>query len=260
VSGSRLPDDGRAAAIFRQILDVVGEHVEDLGPDKEIVAHWPFVGTRFHGLLIAGQALDGWDAEVTPARWRLEEMRDPARRDSLLHGAKEWSRHRDEPMDEVMTRGNRSGKPFWDVTGRIVSAIEPDPDPSSPWYARSAWFNVYPLAPRRGSPTGLLKDLQAPFVGDLFWAVVDELGVDRIVLVPGKDWWRDVSARLGLEGLDTKQTKPVIAAGRVRGISVVYSYHPGAHLRGPRDLRAAAIAAALKALGEQAAPATFDSD
>ena len=42
-----------------------------------------------------------------------------------------------------------------------------------------------------------------------------------------------------------------LAAGRVRGVSVVYSYHPGAHLRGPRDLRAAAIAAALKSLADR---------
>lgn len=246
MNAPRLPDDGRAAGIFRRVLDAIGEHVDELGPDREVVAHWPFVGTRFNGLLVAGQALDGWDAEVTPARWRLEEVRDPARRDSLLRGAQEWSRHRDEPMDEVMTRGNRSGKPFWDVTGRIVAAIEPDRGAGSPWYARSAWFNVYPLAPRRGSPSGLLRDLQAPFVGDLFWTVVEELGVDRIVLVPGKDRWWDVRSRLGLEGLDTRQARPVIAAGVVRGCRVVYSYHPGARIRGPRSAFAAAVRDALE--------------
>lgn len=240
-----LPDDGRAAAAYRRILDAVGEHVDELGPDNEVVAHWPFVGSNFRGLMIAGQALDGWDAEVTPARWRLEEMRDPTKRDALLRGAQEWARHRPEPMDEVMLRGNRSGKPFWDVTGKVVAAIEPDCE--GPWWSRSTWFNVYPLAPRRGSPSGLLKELQSPFVGELFWAVVEELGVDRVVLVPGKDWWRDVGTRLGLGGLDTNQTKPVIAAGHVHDVSVVYTYHPGARVRGPREPRAAAIAAAMKA-------------
>jgi len=248
VSGSSLPDDGRAAAVFRQILDAVGDRVDDLGPDAEICAHWPFVGSRFNGLLVAGQALDGWDAAVTPARWRLAVMRDPSNRRQLLRGAQDWARHRCEPMDEVMTRSNRSGKPFWDVTGRVVAAIEPDG--GGPWWSRSAWFNVYPLAPRRGSPSGLLKDLQAPFVGDLFWAVVEELGVDRIVLVPGKGWWWDVRARLGLEALDTNHVTPVIASGLVHGVRAVYTYHPGAHLHGPRDAFARAVAEALPALSE----------
>ncbi|HEX7948877.1 MAG TPA: hypothetical protein VF494_00905 [Candidatus Limnocylindrales bacterium] len=247
-----LSESGRAAAAYLRILNAIGDRVDQLGPDREVVAHWPFVGTRFNGLLIAGQALDGWDAEVTPARWRLDALRDPGNRGSLLRGAQEWATHRSEPMDEVLLRGKRSRSPFWDVTGRIVAAIEPAGGNPSPWYARCAWFNVYPIAPRRGSPEGLLKDLQASLVGDLFWAVVDELGVDRIVLLPGKDWWWDVRARLGLEGLDTRQTSPVIAAGRLRNVSVVYSYHPGAHLRGPRSAFAAGVRDAL----ERQAPGT----
>jgi hypothetical protein len=243
-----IPDGGYAARVYRRILDAVGDHVDELGSDGEVVAHWPFVGSRFGGLMVAGQALDGWDAEVTPARWQLKEMRDPANRDRLLRGAQGWARHWPEPMDEVMTRSNRSGSPFWDVTGRIVSAIEPDGGDDRLWYSRCAWFNVYPIAPRRGSPTSLLKDLQAPLVGELFWAVVEELGVDRVVLVPGKGWWWDVRERLGLEGLNTNHTRPVIASGRVRGVSVVYSYHPGAYLRGPRSAFAGAIASALRAV------------
>jgi hypothetical protein len=245
-----IPDNGRAAEVYRRIVDAVGERVDDYGAEQEIVAHWPFVGTRFRGLMIVGQALDGWDAEVTPARWAIEEMRDPSRRERLIRGAQDWSRHLSEPIAEVMTQSNRRGKPFWDITGRIVSAIEPDPSHESVWYSRYAWFNVYPLAPRRGSPSGLLKELQAPFVGDLFWAVVQELGVDRVVVVAGKSWWWDVRARLGLDGLDTMQTKPVIAIGHVRGIKIVYSYHPGAHIKGRRDAFAAAVGTALKSLDE----------
>jgi hypothetical protein len=248
VSSQGLLDGGRAGAIYRQILNSVGDRIDDLGPDREMVAQWPFVGSRFRGLLVAGQALDGWDAEVTPARWKLEEMRDPANRGRLLRGAQEWSRYRAEPIAEVVTRPNRGGKPFWDITRLIVSAIEPDAGDGSIWYSRYAWFNVYPLAPRRGSPSGLLKDLQAPFVGDLFWAVVEELGVDRVVLVAGKDWWWDIRARLGLEGLDATRVKPVIASGHVRGVRVVYSYHPNAHLPGPRDVFAAALAQAIAAV------------
>jgi hypothetical protein len=236
---THLADDGRAAGVYRQILDAVGDRVDDVGPEGWTVAHWPFVGSRFHGLMIAGQALDGWDAEVTSARWRLDEMRDAVGRRRLLRGAQDWARHLPEPIYEVVQRGNRRGKPFWGFSRRIVPMLEPDD--GSPWFARYAWWNVYPLAPRRGSPSGLLKELQTPFVGELFWAVVDELGVDRILLVSGKDWWPEVRVLLGLESLPPAR-KPAIAAGRIRGVIVVATYHPGAHLLGTsRDDFAAAV-------------------
>jgi hypothetical protein len=245
VSQARLPDHGPAAAVYRAILDALGEQVDELGPENEVVAHWPFVGTNFRGLMIAGQALDGWDADVTPARWRLEEMRRPESRERLLRGTQEWARHRPEPIWEVVQRGNRRGRPFWDFSRRIVPMFEPAN--GSVWYSRYAWWNVYPVAPRRGSPYGLLKDLQRPLVGKLFWEVVEELGVDRILLVAGKDWWWEVRDLLGLRGL-RPGSKPVIASGEVRGVSVVATYHPGAHIRGlTRDAFAGAVAAAAEA-------------
>jgi hypothetical protein len=227
------------------ILDAVRTRIDELGADREIVAHWPFVGSEFKGLMIAGQALDGWDAEVTPARWRLEEMRNPSGVDRLLRNTQDWARQAPEPIDAVVQHANRRRSPFWAFSRRIVSLLEPDD--GSDWFARYTWWNVFPLAPRRGSPYGLLKDLQRPFVGDLFWAVVDELDVDRIVLVSGKDWWPDVRGVLGLGNL-MPGTKPVIAAGRVHSVSVVATYHPGAHLLGTsRDGFAAAAASAVEA-------------
>jgi hypothetical protein len=244
---SALPDDGRAATVYRRILDAIGEQVDDLGPDNEIVAHWPFVGTLFGGLMIAGQTLDGWDAESTSARWRLGEMRAAKNRDRLLRGAQDWARHLPEPIHEVVQRGNRRGKPFWDFSRRIVPILEPDS--GGDWYSRYAWWNVYPLAPRRGSPTGLLKDLQRPYVADLFWAVVHELGVDRVLLVAGKDWWWEVRDLLGLRDL-RPGSLPVIATGQVRGVRVVATYHPGAHIRGlTRDAFAAAVASSVAGIG-----------
>jgi hypothetical protein len=235
-----LADDGRAAAVYRRILDAVGDRVDDLGPGNEVVAHWPFVGSNFNGLMIAGQALDGWDSETTTARWRLEDMRDAANRDRLLRGAQTWARHGPEPIYEVVHRGNRRGKPFWDFSRRVVPIFEPDG--TSVWYSRYAWWNVYPLAPRRGSPTGLLKELQRPFVGELFWSAVEELRVDRLLLVAGKDWWWEVRDLLGLRGL-RPGSLPIIAAGEVRGVSFVATYHPGARIRGlTRDAFAAAVA------------------
>lgn len=245
MSARGLADHGRAASIYREILDAVGDRIDDLGPDREIVAHWPFVGTRFGSLMIAGQALDGWDAEVTTARWRLAEMRDPADRDRLLRGAQEWARHLPEPIWEVVQRGNRRGKPFWTFSRRMASILEPDL--GGAWYSRYAWWNVYPLAPHRGSPSGMLKDLQTPFVRELFWAVAEELGVDRVLLVSGKDWWPEVRSLIGLAGLQTSSL-PVIGTGRVRDVTVVATYHPGAHIRGlSRDRFAAAVGQAMAA-------------
>jgi hypothetical protein len=236
---AHLDDDGAAAESFRRILDAIGERVDDLGPDDEIVAHWPFVGSRFNGLMIAGQALDGWDAEATPARVTLESLRESSGRERFLRGTQEWSHHLPEPIYEVVQRGNRRGKPFWDFSRRVVPVLEPG---DGPWFSHYAWWNVFPVAPRRGSPAGLMKNLQVPVVGDLFWQVVEELGVDRVLLVSGKDWGWEVRDLLGLRGL-APRSRPVIASGTVGGVSVVATYHPGAHIRGlSRDSFAAAVA------------------
>lgn len=234
-----VSDDGRAAAIYRRLLDAVGAHVDALGAEGDVVAHWPFVGSAFAGLMIAGQALDGWDAEATPARRALDGLRDEPGRNELLRGAQEWARHLPEPIYEVVQRGNRRGKPFWDFSRRVVPRFEPEGQ--GPWYSRYAWWNVYPVAPRRGSPTGLLKEAQRPFVGDLFWAVVEELGVDRVLLVAGKDWWSEVRDLLGLRALHPGSL-PIIASGKIRDVTVVATYHPGAHIRGlTRDAFAEAV-------------------
>jgi hypothetical protein len=123
-----------------------------------------------------------------------------------------------------------------------------EPDRGGVWYSRYAWWNVYPLAPQRGSPAGLLKDVQRPYVAELFWAVVHELGVDRLLLVAGKDWWGEVRDLLGLRDLQPGSL-PVIASGQVRGVKVVASYHPGARIRGlTRDAFADAVASSAAGL------------
>ena len=237
--------DGRAATIYRRLIDAVGDHADEVGPAREVAAHWPFVGSQYRGLVIVGQALDGWDADDTPARWRVAQMRDPAGREQLLRGAQAWSTARDEPILEPMTYGKRRRAPFWGLSKRVAPLLEPDL--GGAWHSRYAWWNVYPLGWDRpsGSPTGALKRLQTPFVGELFWAIIEELSAHRIVLVSGKDWWPEVRVLLGLESL-VPATKPVIAAGRVRGVTVAATYHPGAHLRGmTRDDFAAAVTRAV---------------
>lgn len=237
--------DSAAEAVYLRMLEAVGARARDIGPGI-IAAHWPFVGSNFDGLVVAGQALQGWDAAGTPARWTAAEATTVAGRQALLDGTREWARSRPEPISEVVRWGHRSGSPFWSVSRRLVPALEPDG--GGVWYSRYAWWNVYPLGwddPDRG-PDGALKAVQTPLVGELFWAVMDDIGARRIVLVAGKDWWPEVRGLLGLGDLRDGQ-RPVLAAGRSHGRQVVASYHPrGARQQGIRDEQLVeAIAAAF---------------
>ena len=166
--------------------------------------------------MVAGQALQGWDAEETPARWTAAEATTPEGRQKLLNGTREWARARDEPLWEVVRWGHRSGSPFWSVSRRLVPVLEPERE--GVWYSRYAWWNVYPLGwddPDMG-PDGALKQVQTPLVGELFWAVMDDIGARRIVLVAGKDWWPEVRGLLDLGELREGE-RPILAAGGAAG-------------------------------------------
>ena len=199
--------ESAAEAVYLRMLEAVGARAGDIGPGI-IAAHWPFVGSNYNGLVVVGQALQGWDASETPARWTAAEATTVASRQALLDGTREWARSRPEPMWEVLRWGHRSGSPFWSVSRRLVPALEPDS--GGAWYSRYAWWNVYPLG----------------------W---DDIGARRIVLVAGKDWWPDVRGLLDLGDLRDGE-RPVLASGRSHGRQIVASYHPrGARQQGIRD-------------------------
>lgn len=240
-----------AEGVYLRMLEAVGARAGDIGPGT-IAAHWPFVGSDYQGLVVAGQALQGWDAEETPARWTAAEATTPEGRQKLLNGTRDWARARDEPLWEVVRWGHRSGSPFWSVSRRLVPVLEPERN--GVWYSRYAWWNVYPLGwddPDMG-PDGALKQVQTPLVGELFWAVMDDIGARRIVLVAGKDWWPEVRGLLGLADLREGE-RPVLAAGRSRGRQVVATYHPrGARQQGIRDEQLVdAIASAFATIGQE---------
>jgi len=224
----------------------VGAGASKLVP-QPIASHWPFVGSQFSGTLIVGQALAGWDAEETGARWFAADATTQQGRARIVSATMAWAKARPEPMDEVQRWSHRRGSPFWGLSQRLMRILEPD---AQPWYSRHAWWNVYPLGwDRPGlSPGPLLKAAQAEHVGGLFWDVVETLQAHRIVIVAGADWWPDVRQRLGLEHLQ-RRTTPILAAGRTRNVPVVATYQPGAHLKGlTRDDFAVRIAAEIRAI------------
>ncbi len=94
--------------------------------------------------------------------------------------------------------------------------------------------------------------MQTPLVGELFWAVMDDIGARRIMLVAGKDWWPEVRELLDLRDLRHGE-RPVLAAGRSHGRQVVASYHPrGARQQGIRDQQLVeAIADAFAKIGPE---------
>lgn len=241
-----MDDDTSLSARYRAMLVDVAARAADFG-DRPIASHWPFVGSQFSGTLIVGQALAGWDAEETGARWLASEATTQAGRLRIVEETRAWARGRPEPMNEVLRWSNRRGSPFWGLSQRLMRILEPH---AEPWHSRHAWWNVYPLGWDRpgASPGPKLRAAQDEHVGGLFWEVVDLLQPKRILIVAGADWSSDVRARLGLESLPSRP-KPILAAGRARNVAIVATYHPGAHIQGlTRDAFATSIASEILAL------------
>lgn len=224
----------RTSAVYRRLLEAVGGRASELGA-RRIVSHWPFVGSNYRGLVIVGQALQGWDAPDSTARWHASDASTAEGRERVLAGTIGWAAHRDEPIYEVARFGHRMGAPFWQISKAVATALEPAAPGS--WLSRYAWWNVYPLGweePDEG-PTGALLAMQKPHARELFWSVLDDLEAERVVLVSGKSWWWEVRSLLGLDALE-QAARPILAAGRIDGRAIVASYHPrGARQVGIRD-------------------------
>jgi hypothetical protein len=68
------------------MLEAVGANAGEIGQGV-IAAHWPFIGSDYQGLVVVGQALQGWDAAEMPARWTATEASTPEGRAHLLEQA-----------------------------------------------------------------------------------------------------------------------------------------------------------------------------
>lgn len=234
-----------AVAAYLGILSGVADRADRIG-DRVIASHWPFVGSDYRGTLVVGQALAGWDDKTSPALWKPRMVESPSARRLVLEATMRWAADRPEPMSEPLR--TRSGSPFWTLSRRVVASLEPDG--VSPWYARHAWWNLFPLGcgDTNQSPGGALWMAQVERVPALFWEVVDFLDPRRVVILAGKAYWDHLAGPLGLRDLQSLP-KPLLAGGTHEGRAIVWTYHPGARLSGvSRDAFASLIVAALRRL------------
>jgi hypothetical protein len=222
----------RASAAYEAILESIGARADEMDP-RPLASHWPHQGSAYRsgGLLFAGQALDGWDAPVSSARWWPGEASTSDGRTRILTGTRSWHADLDEPMYGVLQFKKRRRSSFWTLARDIVTAL--CPDGPEPWYSRFVWGNVYPIGhderPDLGleaaSPIGVLKEVQDPHVGELLGALVEIFDARRIVIVAGPDYWKEAEQSLDL-GL-APAPFPLIRSGRSGGRSWVVGYHPG---------------------------------
>lgn len=234
-----------AVDAYMKMLKGVADRADEIGP-RVIASHWPFVGSDYRRLLVVGQALAGWD-DPTSALWTPDAVVTEQGRQAILEGTQAWARSRSEPMTvPLRTRGH---SPFWSLSGRTVRLLEPD-GPRD-WYSRYAWWNLFPLGwgDSNSSPWfDGLWDAQFPHLGELFWEVVDWLEPTRIVILAGKGFWWHTARPLGLDAL-ARLPRPLVAAGVLQARAIVWTYHPGAHLKGvSRPSFAAAIADTVRAI------------
>jgi hypothetical protein len=210
-------DLARFRSDYAELLSDVAARRGELGV-RAIAAHWPHVGSAYRGLLVLGQALNGWVIDWDPAALATAEGRE-----RILEDAAAVHAELDEPMSWVPTNKRVRISSFWNFMERLADAANPGPEP---WFARVAWWNLHPLAPTdpEGNPRGALREAQQRMAGPLLLDVVEALDATKIALVPGR--LRLPKAEpAGLEELPDGW--PLFASGRLDGRSWIVGEHPG---------------------------------
>ena len=218
----------RALAAYDAILRGVGDRAPEIGP-RPVASQWPHLGSAYRpgGLMVIGQALDGWGGVETEACWPAERAATAEGRARVIAGTRAWHADGAEPLWEILKDPTRRGSPFWQITRKLTESLTTG---SEPWYARLAWFNTYPLgrerlgALRSGSPTGALKEVQDPHAGELLVALVDDLDPGLVVALSGPTYWWGIRQR-ALPPFEARPM-PLIASQVVNGRSWVVGYHP----------------------------------
>lgn len=214
----------RALEAYDRLLASIGDRADAIGPQR-LASHWPHVGGDYRRLVIAGQALQGWDPAVTGARWHASDARTAEGRAVIIERTRTWFAEADDPVGVIATLSNRRGSPFWRLCRDLAERLEPEG--RSHWYSRFAWANVYPVGPDEppGSPGGQLKEAQDSLVGDLLGAHLDALDARRVVVISGPAYWSHLADTPAFGSLPVREF-PLLYGGRVDGRTVVVGYHP----------------------------------
>ena len=201
---------------YDRLLASVGERANEIG-SRPVVTHWPLVGSAYEDLLIVGQAVPGWSDPHPATDFRVAPSRAAAI--SAFRARVE----RPEPLDWIETHPVRKS-PFWHVVRLIVEGLQPDP--TTPWFRRFAWANLYPVAPEDppGSPTGPLKEAEDPVVGALLRTTVEALNAKKVIVLAGPYWW-SAAEGAGLTNLP-ELGRPLLRGGRSVGRTWIVGWHP----------------------------------
>jgi hypothetical protein len=163
---------------YAELLADVAARRTELGV-RAVAAHWPHVGSAYRGLLVVGQALKGWAIDWDPA-----ELATADGRERILDDAAGVHAELDEPLSWVPTNKRVHRSSFWNFMERLADAANPGHEP---WFARVAWWNLYPLAPTdpEGNPWGALREAQQRMAGPLLLDLVEALDAGRL---DGRSW------------------------------------------------------------------------
>ncbi len=220
-----------ALDLYGEILAAIAARGEAIEP-RPLASHWPHVGSRYHpgGLLVAGQALQGWDPRISGARWRANDAATVEGRTAIIERSRTWFSAAPEPVGVVAELGSRARSPFWRLAHDLADDLAPG---DGVWYSRFAWANLYPVSfdygepnYRGDSPWGALKEAQDPLAGRLFASLVHMLDPGIVVVVPGPPYWRQTAAAAGLDAVLTPRAIPLLAAGIIDDRRWVVGYHP----------------------------------
>lgn len=88
--------DQAAVEAYDQLLSSIGNRAEAIGT-KGLASHWPHVGKNYRGLVIAGQALQGWDPAVAGARWHAADATTAEGRAAIIDTIPNLVRRRPRP-------------------------------------------------------------------------------------------------------------------------------------------------------------------
>lgn len=200
-------------ALYDELLRSIGTAVPD---GARVVAHWPHVGSAYDGVVILGQAVNGW-----PDDFDARSFTDAAARADALRVIRSRNTDRPEPMDWLATHRVRTS-PFWTVARLVAEALRPTSD--APWFARFAWANLYPVAPERGNPGGWLRAAQDPLVGDMINELMSAINARLVVALVGPYWWPTGNDPrfTSLEPCD----RPLALSGFVAGRPWIVGWHP----------------------------------